>query len=191
MFTRALVYAARPMAQTATVHTLSVQLSDIDRGVYESFDLRVARQPSETAEFMLARVLAYGLEYGEGVVLTEGVAAVDEPAVLGRDLTGRVTAWIEVGMPDAARLHRGSKLAGRAAVYTHREAHQLLALYRGQKIHRAEDIPVYDFGKGFLQEVAPRIERRSTLSLSVTERQLYLDLDGRSFQTAIVQHRIE
>jgi uncharacterized protein YaeQ len=179
------------MAQTATVHTLSVQLSDIDRGVYESFDLRVARQPSETAEFMLARVLAYGLEYGEGVVLTEGVAAVDEPAVLGRDLTGRVTAWIEVGMPDAARLHRGSKLAGRAAVYTHREAHQLLALYRGQKIHRAEDIPVYDFGKGFLQEVAPRIERRSTLSLSVTERQLYLDLDGRSFQTAIVQHRIE
>lgn len=179
------------MAQTATVHTLSIQLSDIDRGVYESFDLRVARQPSETAEFMLTRVLAYGLEYGEGVVLTEGVAAVDEPAVLGRDLTGRVTAWIEVGMPDAARLHRGSKLAGRAAVYTHREAHQLLALYRGQKIHRAEEIPVYDFGKGFLQEVAPRIERRSALSLSVTERQLYLELDGRSFQTAIAQHRIE
>ncbi|HEY0975309.1 MAG TPA: YaeQ family protein [Solimonas sp.] len=179
------------MAQTATVHTLSLQISDIDRGVYESFDLRVARQPSETAEFMLARVLAYALEFQEGVVLTEGVAAVDEPAVLVRDLTGRVTAWIEVGMPDAARLHRGSKLAGRAAVYTHREAHQLLALYRGQKIHRAEEIPVYDFGKGFLQDVAPRIERRSALSLSVTERQLYLELDGQHFQTAIATHRIE
>ena len=179
------------MAQTATVHTLSLQISDIDRGVYESFDLRVARQPSETAEFMLARVLAYALEFQEGVVLTEGVAAVDEPAVLVRDLTGRVTAWIEVGMPDEARLHRGSKLAGRAAVYTHREAHQLLALYRGQKIHRAEEIPVYDFGKGFLQDVAPRIERRSALSLSVTERQLYLELDGQHFQTAIATHRIE
>ncbi len=187
----ALVYPAGPMAQTATVFSLSVQLSDIDRSVYEQLDLRIARQPSETAEFMLARVLAYCLEYQEGAVLTEGIAAVDEPAVLVRDLTGRVTAWIEVGMPDAERLHRGSKLAGRAAVYTHREAHQLLGLYRGQKIHRAAEIPVYDFGKGYLQSVAPRIERRSALSLSVTERQLYLDLDGQTFNTAIEEHRIE
>lgn len=179
------------MAQTATLFTLGIQLSDVDRGVYEQLDLRVARQPSETAEFMLARVLAYCLEYREGIVLTEGVAAVDEPAVLVRDLTGRVTAWIEVGAPDAARLHRGSKLAGRAAVYTHREAHQLLALYRGQKIHQAGEIPIYDFGKGFLSSVGPAIGRRSALSVSVTERQLYLDLDGQSFHTAIGESHLE
>lgn len=85
------------MAQTATLFNLTIQLSDIDRGVYQPLDLRVARQPSETAEFMLARVLAYCLEYQEGIVLTEGVAAVDEPAVLVRDLTGLVTAWIDPG----------------------------------------------------------------------------------------------
>ncbi|MGH8445457.1 MAG: YaeQ family protein, partial [Solimonas sp.] len=107
------------MALTATLYNFTIQLADIDRGVYETFELRVARQPSETAEYMLARVLAYCLEYQEGIVLTEGVAAVDEPAVLVRDLTGRITAWIEIGAPDAERLHRGSKLAGRAAVYTH------------------------------------------------------------------------
>jgi uncharacterized protein YaeQ len=48
------------------------------------------------------------------------VAAGDVPAVLVRDLTGRITAWIEVGMRDSGQLHRGSKPAGRAAVYTHR-----------------------------------------------------------------------
>ena len=91
------------MAQTATLYNYTIQLADMDRGVYADFELRVARQPSETAEFMLLRVLAYCLEYGEGIELTEGVAAVDEPAVQIRDLTGRVTAWIEVGAPDAER----------------------------------------------------------------------------------------
>src|SRR2546429_8677830 len=109
------------MGLTATIYNLSIDLADIDRGVYEKFDVCVGRHPSETIEYMLMRVLAYCLEYGDGIVLTQGVSAGDEPAVLIRDLTGRITAWIEVGMPDAARLHRGLKLAGRAAVYTHRD----------------------------------------------------------------------
>src|SRR5215203_4869884 len=109
------------MAQTATVYQFTIDLSDMDRGVYETLELRVARHPSETAEYMLVRILAYCLEYQEGIALTEGVSSGDDPAVLVRDLTGAVMAWIEVGMPDAARLHRGSKLAGPVAVYTHRD----------------------------------------------------------------------
>lgn len=177
------------MAQTATLYNFTIQLADMDRGVYENFELRVARQPSETAEYMLTRVLAYCLEYQEGIVLTEGVAAVDEPAVLVRDLTGRITAWIEVGAPDADRLHRGSKLAGRAAVYTHRDPAQLLALFAGRKIHRAEDIPVYALGREFISSVASRLQRRASLAVSVTERQLYLDLDGQNQSTTIAEHR--
>ena len=110
------------MAETATIYNFSIDLSDMDRGVYETLELRVARHPSETAEYMVVRVLAYCLEYQEGITLTEGVSSGHEPALLVRDLTGRVTAWIEVGLPDAARLHRASKLAGRVAVYTHRDA---------------------------------------------------------------------
>jgi uncharacterized protein YaeQ len=53
-------------------------------------------------EYMFMRVIAYCLEYGDGIVLTQSVAAGNEPAVLIRDLTGRVTAWIEVGMPNPA-----------------------------------------------------------------------------------------
>ena len=80
------------MAQTATIYNFEIDLADMDRGVYETLDLRVARHPSETAEYMVVRVLAYCLEYHEGLELTEGVSSGDEPALLGRDLTGRVTA---------------------------------------------------------------------------------------------------
>ena len=111
------------MALTATIYNLSVDLADIDRGVYEKLDVCIARQPSETIEYMFMRVIAYCLEYGDGIVLTQGVAAGNEPAVLIRDLTGRVTAWIEVRMPDPERLHRGFKLAGpRSSLYPPRRS---------------------------------------------------------------------
>ncbi len=67
------------MAIGATIHTFTVQLSDVDRGVYDELQLRVARHPSETAPYMLTRVLAYCLEFEEGIAFSEGVAATDEP----------------------------------------------------------------------------------------------------------------
>jgi uncharacterized protein YaeQ len=176
------------MALTATIYNLDTELADVDRGVYATFRLKLARQPSETLEYMLTRYLAYCLEHTEGITLTEGIAAGDEPAVLVRDLTGRVTAWIEVGTPDAQRLHRGSKLAGRAAVYTHRHVAQVLAELDGKGIHRAPEIPVYAFGRGFIDAIAAGLPRRAAVTISVTERHLYLDLDGRAIDTAVAEH---
>jgi uncharacterized protein YaeQ len=178
------------MAAGATVHTFAVALSDADRNVYQALELRIARHPSETAEFMLARTLAYCLEYQDGIALTAGVAAVDEPAILVKDLTGRITAWIEVGAPSAARLHKGSKLAPRCAVYTHRDPAPLLEQLAREKIHRAADIPVYSFERAFVSEAAASLGRRANLALSVTGRHLYLDVDGKQFTSAIEEQRI-
>ena len=178
------------MAQTATIYNLNIDLADIDRGVYEKLDVRIARQPSETIEYMLMRVFAYCLEYADGITLTEGVAAGGEPAIFLRDLTGKITAWIEVGMPEAERLNRGHKLAGRAAVYTHRDVRKLLAQLSASNIQRLADIPVYAFERSFVDEVAGLLERRSGMSLSITERELYLEIGGRTFSTTIVEHRV-
>lgn len=178
------------MALTATIHTFAIELADVDRGVYEKLDLRVAQQPSETAEYMLSRVLAYCLEYTEGISFTEGVAAGDEPAVLVRDLTGRITTWIEVGAPDAARIHRAAKLAARVAVYTHRAIRVVMEQLSGKAIHRAGEIPVYTFDPAFMQQVTGMIERRNKLALTVTERQLYLDIGGQTITTTVEEHWI-
>ena len=181
--------AARPLAQTATVYNVTIDLSDLDRGVYETLELRVARHPSETAEYMLVRLLAYCLEYQEGIALTEGLSSGDEPALVVRDLTGRLTAWIEVGLPDAARLHRGSKLAGRAAVYTHRDARQLLSQLAGAKIHRASEIPIRAFDRTAIDEVAPLIERRASMAISVSDGELLVAMGERTFTIAMTEHR--
>jgi uncharacterized protein YaeQ len=178
------------MALTATIYQLTVDLSDVDRGVYEALELRVARHPSETAEYMLTRVLAYCLEYQEGIAFTDGVSSGDEPAVLIRDLTGRITGWIEVGMPTADRLHRASKLTGRVAVYTHREIWQVLAQLEGERIHRASEVRIVAFDRGFVEACAEALDRRSSFSLSVMDRHLYVELSGRSLSTPLTEHRL-
>lgn len=173
------------MAAGATIRTFEVQLADVDRGIYEDLSLRAAQHPSETELYLLTRVLAYCLEYEEGITFGGGISAVDEPAVLVRDLTGRVTAWIEVGAPDAGRLHTGSKLADRAAVYTHRDPQKVVGAWAGKPLHRAAEIPVFSFDAGFIDDAAAALERRNTMTASVSERQLYLDLNGQSFSSTI------
>jgi uncharacterized protein YaeQ len=178
------------VAQTATIYTVTIDLADMDRGVYEALDLRVARHPSETAEYMLVRILAYCLEYQEGIEFTGGVSSTDEPALVVRDLTGRTTAWIEVGMPDASRLHRGSKLAGRVAVYTHRDPRQLLSQLAGERIHHGAEIPIRAFDRARVEEVAGLLGRRSSFALSITGGELHLSIADRTVVLPVMEHRI-
>ena len=178
------------MALTSTIYNASVELSDVDRGVYETLELRLAMHPSESAAYLATRLLAYCLEFTEGIEFTSGLSNGDEPALVVRDLTGRITAWIEVGAPDAERLHRASKLAGHVAVYTHRDLRNLLGQLEGKKIHRGPDIPIYTFGRGFIDAFAERMDRRVRMSLSVTERHLYLDIGGTSLTTVVDEHRL-
>lgn len=179
------------MALGATIHTFAVQLADVDRGVYEELALRVARHPSETEAFMMTRVLAYCLEYEEGIGFSEGISSADEPAVLVRDLTGRITAWIEVGAPDADRLHYGSKLADRTVVYTHRDAAKVLAPWAGKRIHRSDELRLHSFDPGFVDACVALLDRRNTMTISITERELYLELNGTTLSSGIHEHRID
>lgn len=176
------------MAIGAMIHTFTVQLADMDRGVYDDFTLRVARHPSETDSYMLTRLVAYCLEYEEGIAFSEGISQTDEPAVLVRDLTGKITAWIEVGAPDAERLHYGSKLADRTRVYTHRDAAKVINAWAGKRIHNVEAIDVRSFDPGFIDQAIGALERRNTITLSVTEDQLYLDLNGTTLSSAVHTH---
>lgn len=173
------------MAQSATVHTFNIQLADVDRGVYEPLALTVARHPSETDEYLLTRVLAYCLEYTEGLAFSRGLAEPDEPALTVRDLTGALRAWIEVGAPDAARLHRASKASPRVAVYTHKDPRQVARQLSGARIHRADDLELYAVDRDLLGALAGRLERRMKFDLSVTDRHIFVSTGGDTLTGAV------
>ena len=164
------------MALTATIYNFDVELADNDRGVYESLALRVAQHPSESDEYLLSRVLAYLLEYREGIEFSRGVSDPDEPAVAIRDLTGKITTWIEIGTPDAARLHKASKAATRVAVYCHKEGAQWLKGLAAAGIHRAGELHLYSLDRSFIAAMVARLTRRVAFSVSITDRELYLSI---------------
>lgn len=165
------------MALTATIYTFEVQLNDTDRGVYEALEFRVARHPSETEEFLLARVLAYCLEYRGGLEFSRGgLSDPDAPALAVRDLTGVLLDWIEIGLPEPARLHKAAKAASRVVVYVHKDPGNWLARLVAEPIHRAQDIEIRELDRELLASLVARLSRRMSLDLTVADRHLYLSL---------------
>ena len=172
------------------MYVFTVRLSDADRSVYETLTLRVAQHPSETPEYLVTRVLAYCLEYTEGIVFSRGISDPDEPTIAVRDLTGVLKTWIDIGTPEATRLHRASKAAGRVAVYSHRDVTAWLGRLAGERIHRGEALEIHIMDREMVAALVSRLERRMEFDLAVTERNVYLSLADETFTGAVELRRL-
>ena len=178
------------MALGATMYVFQVRLADADRGVYETLTIRAARHPSETAEYLVTRLLAYCLEYTEGIAFSKGLSDPDEPAISVRDLTGVLQAWIDIGAPDATRLHKAAKAASNVAVYVHRDPDQLLSRLAGERIHRADALRICAVDRGLLAAFVARLDRRMDFDLAVSDHTIYLSLGEETFTGAVDERRI-
>jgi uncharacterized protein YaeQ len=178
------------MALGATVHVFSVRLSHVDRNIYDTLELRLARHPSESAEYLVTRLLAYCLEHCEGIAFSKGLSDPDEPAIVVRDLTGVLRAWIEVGLPEAPRLHKAAKVAQRVAIYPTRDATAWLERLGGERIHRVEHIEINAIDTTLLNALAAKLDRRMDFDLSVSEGTLYLSLGTQTLTGTVEQLRL-
>ena len=151
-------------------------MSDSDRNVYETVALRVAQHPSESDEYLIARVLAYLLEYTEGIVFSRGVSEPEEPMISVRDLTGKITSWIEIGTPDSARLHKASKAGDRVVVYCHKEGAQWLkGLAPPASTAPTRSSSTRSIGR-LIAQLVSRLDRRMAFGVSITDRELYVSI---------------
>lgn len=179
------------MATGATVYNFDIDLSDADRNVYESLALRVARHPSESEEYLLTRVLAYAMEFEEGIAFsTGGLSDPDDPALTVRDLTGALRSWIEIGAPDPARLHKASKASPRVAVYTHKDSERWAQRLAGERVHRAEALEVYVIEPALVAALASRLDRRMAFALSVSERELFVSIGAETLTGRVVRRKV-
>lgn len=173
------------MALTATLYNFQINLSDVDRDVYETVTFKAAQQPSETDDYLIARVLAFALEYAEGIGFSGGIAEADQPAIFVRDLTGTLKVWIDIGSPDASRLHKASKAAPRVVVYTHKDPRLLIKALSGERIHRVEALELYAIDRELIAALVERLDRRMRLELSVTDRHLFITMGSDTFSGAV------
>ncbi len=178
------------MALGATIYTFDIELADSDRAVYTTLNLRVAQHPSETPDYLFTRVLAYCLEYAEGIAFSKGLSDPDEPAIAVRDLTGALRVWVDIGLPEPERLHRASKAAPRVAVYTHKDPAQWVEKLAAAKIYRAEKLAVFALDRAWLGQLVARLERRMQFSLARSEGEIYVTLGEQTTQTVLARPAI-
>jgi uncharacterized protein YaeQ len=173
------------MALPSTIYRVNLQLSDVDRGVYETIQTTAAQHPSETEERLVARLLALAIFHEPELAFTKGLSAADEPdiRVVGPD--GRTRLWVEVGLPDADRIIKATRHAERVALLACGKA---LANWEQQHLPRLEriaNLTVVSVDQGFITTLASRLERSITWSVTITEGLLYLSIGDETYETTI------
>ena len=91
------------MALKSTVFKASLQIADMDRGLYATHALTLARHPSETDERLMVRLLAFALQvpaddHDGALVFARGLSDADEPDLWQHSLDGQLRA-LDRGRP--------------------------------------------------------------------------------------------
>ena len=167
------------------------ELSDIDRGLYESLDFRIYQHPSEISAYLLTRALAYALSYQDGLEFsTEGLSDPEAPALKSLGNHGAIDKWIEIGNPSAKKLHKAGKTAKTVIVYTYKSAEVLMDDIKKNSVHRASEIEIYAIPMGFLNQIESRLKSNNRWSILLQQGQLDLGIDQQTFTTEIKRFKL-
>lgn len=173
------------------LYRFQIELSDVDRGVYESLDFRVALHPSEAAPYLLSRVLAYALTYQEGLEFTPGgLSDPEAPALRILGTHNAVDLWIEIGNASARKLHKASKIAKKVLVFTYKNPEVLMAELRNEEVHRAHEIEIFSFAPQFLDSLSTHLEKNNRWSLLVQQGRLDINIADHSVTGDIQVHKL-
>jgi uncharacterized protein YaeQ len=167
------------MAIKATIHKAHLQIADMDRHVYGEHNLVIARQPSETDERMMVRILAFALnvpadELRGKLELSKGLSDVDEPELWERDLTGDILHWIDLGQPDERRLLKAHGRAGRVSVYGFAYSTPIWWAAIETKLARAQRLAVWQIPAEQSQALAGFAQRNMQLQVTVQDGGIYV-----------------
>jgi uncharacterized protein YaeQ len=167
------------MALKSTVCKASVEIADMDRGLYATHTLTLARHPSETDERMMVRLLAFALQvpaddHDGNLVFARGLSDTDEPDLWRHSLDGTLRHWIEVGQPDERLMSRACGRADRVTLYIYSSsAHIWWAGVQG-KLARLDNLAVWQFPAPQSQALATLAERSMQLQITVQDGQLWI-----------------
>ncbi len=168
------------MALKATIYKASIQIADMDRGVYLNPTLTIAQHPSETEERLMMRLLAYALQvpaddHQGALVMARGLSDTDEPDLWQHDLTGQLMHWIEVGQPqDDRRLAKACGRADRVTLYAYAASVPVWWAPMENKVARLTNLEVWRIDAAQSQALAALAERSMQLQISVQDGTLWI-----------------
>lgn len=167
------------MAIKATIYKAQLQIADMDRGLYATHPVTLAREPSETDERMMVRLLAFALQlpaddHDGALAFARGAADAEEPDLWQRSLAGELRLWVEVGQPDERRLVRAAGRADRVVLYVYSSAAHIWWAGVQGKLARLANLSVWQLPAAQSQALAALAARSMQLQITVQEGQVWV-----------------
>ncbi|MBL9180013.1 MAG: YaeQ family protein [Verrucomicrobiaceae bacterium] len=177
------------MALKATIHKVGVSFSDLDRNVYADHEITLARHPSETAERMMVRLLAWVLNVPENndhgtLEFGKDMWEPEEPSLVRNDLTGLRLHEIEIGQPEEKRLVRACGRSKQVTVYTFSSTAAAWWAGVAEKLARVKNLAVWQLPPEQVKALAALVDRTLTLQITVQDGVITVDGGGRSVEVA-------
>lgn len=168
------------------LYRFTIELSHIDRAVYETLDFRVSQHPSEIASYLLTRVLAYALSYQEGLEFSAG--GLSDPEAPALQLLGQhnnIDLWIEIGNPSSRKLHKASKIARQVVIYTYKNLEVLINDINENDVHKAKELQIFSFDEKFITALEKLLEKNNRWSLVIQQNQISLSVKDQTIVTEL------
>ncbi len=178
----------KSIRRVQVLYRFQIELSDIDRNHYESLDFRIAQHPSETATYLLSRVLAYILSYDEKLEFSaEGLNDPEAPTLKIKNSQDGVQLWIEIGNPSAKKLHKACKVADVVKIYTYKSTQVLIDDIKKNEVHRADKIQIFFLDPKILAVLEKDLEKNNRWTILIQENRLDISFGPNSVATEITK----
>lgn len=180
------------MAQPSTLYRFTIEISNVDRNQYETIEFRVAQHPSESGAYLLSRVLAFVLNFQEGLEFSpQGLGDPETPAIRQSLFNDTINLWIEIGSPNPKKLHKATKTAKLVKVYTYKDPKVLIGELKAQYVHKLETIEIFSIPNKFLEKTELHLARDNKWSIMVMDSIVTINGPGFSESGELTRHKLE
>ena len=163
------------MALRSTIYRATLEVSDLDRGVYGTFPLTLARHPSETEQRLMMRLLAFALHADAALAFGRVLSTEDEADLWLRDATGVIELWIDVGLPDGRELRKACGKARRVVVLAYDERRtQAWRDSESATLERLQNLTVLAVSDAEAASLTALATRAMTLTCTIQEGHVWL-----------------
>jgi len=107
------------VAIKSSIYKAKLNVTDMDRHVYDEFPLTIACHPSETEARMMLRIVAFAAHAHERLEFGRGISTDNEPDLWQKSLSDDIELWIDLGTPEESRIRKASGRSKQVVLYTY------------------------------------------------------------------------
>lgn len=164
------------MALKATVFKADLQIANLDQNQFGEYALTLAQHPSETIERVMIRLLAFALYASQDLRFGRGLSNEEDAAVWEIDPSGVTRLWIDVGLPDEARVKKACSRADRVVIITYGgRPSDMWWQQNANSLGRYRNLTVIQISPEDSAKLIEAAGRTMKLSWTIQEGMVYLD----------------